>query len=57
MGVQSFRDLADHPFGHGAVDLASQFYEMGVDAVFLRFPGQVERVDGDATKNLVTGNW
>ncbi len=46
--VEGVGDLADHPLGHGGVDLAGQFDEAGAEAVFARLPGEVEGVDGDA---------
>ena len=46
--VEGLRQLADDVLGHGAVDLAGQLDEAGVQAVLARLPGQVERIDRDA---------
>ncbi len=46
--IESNHGALDHVFGHPAVDLAGEFDEAGVDAVFAGLPGEVEGVDRDA---------
>jgi len=46
--VEGFYGAGDNVFGHTGVDFASQLNEAGRLSVFAGFPGEVERVNGDA---------
>jgi len=46
--VEGFYGAVNDVFGHAAVDFAGQLNEAGRLSVFAGFPGEVERVNGDA---------
>jgi len=46
--VEGFYGAGDNVFGHTGIDFAGQLNEAGGLSVFAGFPGEVERVNGDA---------
>jgi len=46
--VEGFYGAGDNVFGHAGIDFAGQLNEAGCMSVLAGFPGEVERVNGDA---------